>query len=204
MSLQLISLGQMLDSLGKERTIDILNTFKSIPDHQTGKVNDVEYFLHNKAIQFEKMTLSTTHLVFASYRDEMVLVGYFSLANKPLTMSKKNYNKLSNSQKKRLFKSGAVTDDGLYQVNSYLLGQLGKNYSEKALATKAIDGKQLLTMAYDTILRAKRLINARYVWLECKDDPRLIKFYEEFGFGSIRHYHSGNDLRVLIMKLEND
>lgn len=132
MSLQLISLGQMLDSVGKEKTIDILNTFKSIPDHQTGKVNDVEYFLHNKAIQFEKMTLSTTHLVFASYRDEMVLVGYFSLANKPLTMSKKNYNKLSNSQRKRLFKSGTVTDDGLYQVNSYLLGQLGKSYSDKS------------------------------------------------------------------------
>ncbi len=61
----------------------------------TGKVNDVEFFLHEKAISYESMTLSTTYLIFASAGDENVLVGYFSLANKPLVMNKKNYKGLA-------------------------------------------------------------------------------------------------------------
>ncbi len=90
MGIQIISLSDLLEvAPDLESVNNILKTFKSIPHPITGQVNDVEYFLHQKAIEFEKAALATTHLLFSSYKDKSMLVGYFSLANKSLIMSKK-------------------------------------------------------------------------------------------------------------------
>ena len=55
MSLKIIGLQSLLKALDEKTVKEILKKFKSIPDTVTGEVNDVEYFLHSKAIQFEKM-----------------------------------------------------------------------------------------------------------------------------------------------------
>ena len=202
MSLKIIGLQSLLKALDKETVQEILNKFESIPNTETGKVNDVEYFLHSKAIQFEKMAISTTHLIFSEYKGNDVLVGYFSVANKPLTMSKRNYSNLSSSQKRKLCQGGRKTESGGYVLNSYLIGQIGKNYSKEALQTKSITGKMMLSLAYDTLLQAKMIVNAKYVWLECTDTPKLLDFYKSFGFSEIKDYTSENNLKLLLMKLE--
>ena len=102
MSLKIIGLQSLLKALDKETVQEILNKFESIPNTETGKVNDVEYFLHSKAIQFEKMAISTTHLIFSEHKGNDVLVGYFSVANKPLTMSKRNYSNFIIFSKKKI------------------------------------------------------------------------------------------------------
>ena len=89
-----------------------------------------------------------------------------------------------------------------YIVNSYLLGQLGKNYSEEINENNQISGMQLLTLAYDTLMEAKKIINVRYVWLECEDIEKLLSFYKTFGFEEIENFTSVNNLKVLIMKLK--
>lgn len=203
MSLKIIGLQSLLKALDEKTVKEILKKFKSIPDTVTGEVNDVEYFLHSKAIQFEKMAISTTHLIFSEYKEEDVLVGYFSVANKPLTMSKRNYNNLSSSQKRKLYQGGRKTESGGYELNSYLIGQIGKNYSKEAQETKSITGKMILSLAYDTLLQAKMIVNAKYVWLECTDNPKLLNFYKSFGFTEINNYTSENKLKLLIMKLED-
>ena len=203
MSLKIIGLQSLLKALDEKTVKEILKKFKSIPDTVTGEVNDVEYFLHSKAIQFEKMAISTTHLIFSEYKEEDVLVGYFSVANKPLTMSKRNYNNLSSSQKRKLCQGGRKTESGGYELNSYLIGQIGKNYSKEALETKSITGKMILSLAYDTLLQAKMIVNATYVWLDCTDNPKLLNFYKSFGFTEINNYTSENKLKLLIMKLED-
>lgn len=202
MSLKIIGLQSLLKALDKETVQEILNKFESIPNTETGKVNDVEYFLHSKAIQFEKMAISTTHLIFSEYKGNDVLVGYFSVANKPLTMSKRNYSNLSSSQKRKLCQGGRKTESGGYVLNSYLIGQIGKNYSKEALQTRSITGNMILTLAYDTLLQAKMIVNAKYVWLECADTPKLLDFYKSFGFSEIKDYTSENNLKLLLMKLE--
>jgi len=202
MTLKIVGLQSLLKSLNEDDVQEILNEFKSIPNIITGEVNDVEYFLHSKAIQFEKMTISTTHLIFSEYKGKDVLVGYFSVANKPLTMSKRNYNNLSSTQKRKLCQGGRKTESGGYVLNSYLIGQIGKNYSEEALQTKSITGKKVLSLAYNTLLQAKTLINAKYVWLECVDNPKLLSFYTSFGFSEIKGYTSENNLKLLLMRLE--
>ena len=89
-----MSLDNLITALGEETLKEILIKFKgksSIP-------NDIESFLHDKAIQFEKSAIASTYLVFE--KETNILLGFFSLANKPLTMSKKNFENLSNNQKK--------------------------------------------------------------------------------------------------------
>ena len=78
-----------------------LNSFKSLTK------NDVEKFLHNKAIEIEKKSISTTHLLF----DDKKLVGYLSLSNKSLILPKERIEKLSNSKRKRLLQSGHLKMD---------------------------------------------------------------------------------------------
>ena len=194
-NVKIISLKDLLDELKDNKLVrdDILKNFKN-------KYNkDIEYFLHNKAIEFEKAGLSSTHLVF---NENFVLLGYFSLANKPLLVAKRNYESLSKSQRKKLCKNGKrLTTDG-YIVNSYLLGQIGKNNSEQLKTDERIDGMQLLTLAYDSLMEAKKIVNVRYVWLECEDNEKLLSFYKNFGFEEIKNFISENELKNLIMKLK--
>ena len=99
---------------------NILNTFSS------RKNNNVEDFLHNKAIFFEKSSISTTHLIF---NNNDTLLGYFSVANKSLILPNERFENLSNSKQKKLMQRGQKVGNAFYLVNSYLLGQLGKNFN---------------------------------------------------------------------------
>ena len=166
-----------------------LNNFKSLEN------NDIEKFLHNRAIEFEKKSVSTTHLVFNNKK----LVGYLSLSNKSLILSKERFEKLSNSRKKKLMQSGQILENGHIIVNSYLIGQLGKNYNLSS--KKQIRGKDLLTSAFNVVLEAKELINAKYVWLECRNSEKLVDFYKKFGFEKIDNFISKDGLVVMMMKL---
>ena len=67
---------------------------------------------------------------------------------------------------------------------------------------KQIRGKDLLTSAFNVVLEAKELINAKYVWLECKNSEKLIDFYKKFGFEKIDNFISKDRLAVMMMKLD--
>ena len=49
---------------------------------------DVQEFLRVKAFEFSKQGITQTHLVFASYQNNPVLVGYYALTNKVITVKK--------------------------------------------------------------------------------------------------------------------
>ena len=156
----------------------------------------MEKFLHNKAIEIEKKFISTTHLLF----DDKKLVGYLSLSNKSLILPKERIEKLSNSKRKRLLQSGQTLENGHLVVNSYLIGQLGKNYDlPKEIQVKGVD---LLTLAFNLLLEVKKIMTARYVWLECRNSEKLIDFYKKFGFEKIDNFISKDGLVVMMMKLD--
>ena len=96
--------------------------------------------------------------------------------------------------------SGQILENGHIIVNSYLIGQLGKNYNLSS--KKQIRGKDLLTSAFNVVLEAKELINAKYVWLECRNSEKLIDFYKKFGFEKIDNFISKDELVVMMMKLD--
>ena len=150
MKYQILTLRQLMEELSEHELTEIIYRFKSI-SQQDGKSNDVEYFLHNKAIHLEKVGASTTYLVF----DQTInLLGYFSLANKPLTMPKKYVEKLSKTQKKILRNHGYITSNGDLQIYSYLLGQIGRNFNDQ----HTIKGQDLLTLAYKKLQEACMIV----------------------------------------------
>lgn len=145
MNIKVVALQDLLNNYSEDFIQEILNKFKSIPNHESAVQNDVECFLHKKAIEFEKMSWATTHLVFVE-NDELILAGYFSLANRPLKISEKNFKKLSNTQRKKLLKYGSK-EEKFIEINSFLIGQLGKNYNVDDSIKNIVTGKYLLSIA---------------------------------------------------------
>ncbi len=186
-----VTISDLLEYISEDRINEnVISTFKSL------EKNDIENFLYNKATAFEKNSISTTHLIFT---DNDVLLGYFSLANKSLILSKERLEKLSNTKKKRLMQSGQILENGHLVVNSYLIGQLGKNYNLPQ--ERQIKGKDLLALSFELLLEIKKLITAKYVWLECQNTEKLINFYTSFGFEKIDDFISEDGLVIMIMKL---
>ena len=173
---------------------NVLNTFNG-----RGK-SEVSDFLHNKSIDYEQRSLSSTYLI---YNDRSQLVGYFTISNKGLIISKESYEKLLKKQQKKLSFNGRKLENGDYIVNSFLLGQLGKNFNKNILEEDKIKGVELLTIAYKLLIKIKNLINVKYLWIECEDNKKLLDFYSNFGFKLIENYVSNNGLKVMILKLEN-
>ena len=169
---KIVNLKLMVDAVGEDTAQAVLSTF-SCPLNE-----DVEKFLHVKAIDFAKQGFSQTHLVMTSYRDMPVLVGYFTLANKYITVSAK---KLSGTQRKRLAKF-SIYDNHLraYCLSAPLIAQLGTNYANGY--NKLITGDELLYLACRKVSTIQMDLGGKFAYLECEDKPRLIEFYSQNGF----------------------
>lgn len=147
---------------------------------------DVEYFLSKKALSFAKNGWAQTHLVFASYQGQWVLVGYFSLASKYIRISAKRLGKSSSSLRRRIAKF-ATFDTGLkaYILAAPLIAQLGKNYRNGY--NELITGAELLEEACSKIRKIQFDVGGKFAYLECEDKPKLIDFYSENGFCEFDH-----------------
>lgn len=191
-----------IESASEEDIKKILLTFISVRFNDSQEPHDVETFLHSKAISFENMDLARTYLVFSEYQKRNILVGYFSISNKPLVIAKRNFQKLPNNLKRKLMGIGHKTEMDNYEIKGYLLGQLGKNYSEEALKTKAIDGKDLLQLATDAMHVAYKASGGRIFYLECDDDEKLKSFYRDSGFRELEDFKSVNGYCIFVRKIE--
>ena len=77
----------------------------------------------------EKHDLSKTHLVFTSYKDEPVPIGYFTLSAKTIIIVK---NISSKSLQKRINKFTSYSPElRRYMISAPLIAQLGINYSNE-------------------------------------------------------------------------
>lgn len=172
---RVVNLKILIDELGEDTAKSILSNF-SCPMNR-----DVEYFLSKKAIDFAKQGWAQTHLVFASYKEEWVLVGYFALSNKYIRISSKWLGKASSSLRRRISKF-ATHDSALkaYILAAPLIAQLGKNYQNGY--NKLITGSELLSEACEKIRRLQFDVGGRFVYLECEDKENLIDFYTKNGF----------------------
>lgn len=138
---------------------------------------DVDRFLKEKALVFDKQGLSKTYLVYTSYKNRMVLVGYFTLANKSFVVRKND--KISKTLLKRISKFGQYDSElRQYMISAPLIAQLGKNDAHKDL----ISGDILLAYACDAVREAQSLLGGKIVYLECEDKSRLLEFYRNNGF----------------------
>ncbi|ADZ83602.1 hypothetical protein [Cellulosilyticum lentocellum] len=169
-----VSLKDMIQELGESKVKSILSNF-SCPLNE-----DVEYFLKYKAIEFAKQNIAPTHLVFASYKDKLELVGYFSLTIKTMSVA---INSLSSKYRSRIRKFGNINPDlKAYLIPAPLIAQLGKNYTNGL--NGLITGDELLKLACDKISIVQQDVGGKVVYLECEEKQKLIDFYSENGFVS--------------------
>ncbi len=174
MAYYVISLADMIDEnqgIGEDRTKEILSNF-SCPNR------DVEDYIKYKAIPMAPQQIAPTHLVFTVYKDEKVLVGYFAIATKTLSVKKSS---ISASIARRLKKFAEYNEDNRsYNLSAQLIAQLGKNFTNKY--NELITGDELLKLAFDKIQEAQKMVGGKVVYLECEDKPELVDFYKSNGF----------------------
>lgn len=167
-----VNLKWLIDETGESEAQKILSGF-SCP-----KNPDVESFLKEKAIIFSKQGISATHLVFTSYQQKPVLIGYYALANKTVTIKGRNLNSRWRHRLNRF--SSYDQDLSQYYIALPLIGQLGKNFLNGYNAL--ITGDELLKMACDKIRDFQLSMSGKMAYLECEDIPELTGFYERNGF----------------------
>lgn len=169
---RIVLLKDMLDELGEAEVKAILSEF-SCPLN-----NDIEYFLKSKAIEFARQQIAPTKLVFASYKDEPVLCGYYTIATKAFVISKNN---VSSNTFKRLKKFGTYDEiSKKCDIPAPLIAQLGKNFRNGY--NELISGAELLALACDDVRTVQKVIGGKVVYIECEDKDRLIDFYSRNGF----------------------
>lgn len=182
----LVNLKDVISELGENRAKEIISEF-SCPLNA-----DVEYFLKSKAIEFSKQGIAQTHLVFVSYKDEPVLVGYFTLSNKVIVVPKKNVQTAKWRKRINRFAYKAAPD-GNYIISAPLIGQLGKNFSSKR--NELITGDILLKLATDMVSSIQNNLGGKFVYLECEDKNQLVDFYGRNGFVEFGHRDLEKDER---------
>ena len=152
---------------GEEELKELLSEFSC------SKNSDVERFLKKQAIEFTKKNQSVTYLVFHS--QDASLVGYFTLAIKPICVSAE---KFSNTTKRKIARVSELDEEnGTYTLSAYLIAQLGKNFKDGA--NEKITGEQLLHAAVDTIKELQYMAGGMVIFLEAEDNDKLMHFYED-------------------------
>lgn len=169
----LVILKDLLETVGEDRVKSILS------DYVCPQNKDVEYFLSDRAIEFEKQGISTTYLIFASHKNEVRLFGYFAIVIKGISVPDKR--QMSGNLKKRLNKFAIRNNESKeYVVPAILIAQLGKNFKDDL--NKEISGEEMLEIACNKAKQIQRLSSGKVIYLECEDNIKLIEFYEKNGF----------------------
>ena len=65
-------------------------------------------------------------------------------------------------------------------INTHLIGQLSKNYTNGN--DKLISGDLLIELAFERIKEKNMLSPSPVIHIDCKDESKLKQFYEKMGF----------------------
>ena len=150
----------------------IISNFSSIDPY-------VEAFLKGNAKDFARQHKSVSYLVLSS--DMTELLGYFTLAAKPITLE---LGKMSKTMERAVKKTGKL-DVGLatYTTSAFLVAQLGKNFSPSL--KNSISGSDLLDGALYILKGIQRGIGGTIVFLETQNNGKLLSFYQGNGFKAL-------------------
>ena len=174
-------IGNENPELGEDELLQILSEF-SCPMNP-----DVERFLKHSSIEFTKKNQSVTYLVFSVADGK--LLGYFTLALKPLTVRGET---VSNTIKRKLLRVSELDKKSdTYTMSAYLIAQLGKNYSEND--GKMITGAELLELAWDKIKATQYMFGGMVTFLEAENEEKLLSFYRNNRFSQFDTRQSISD-----------
>ena len=160
--MQVISLSSLIESSSDESEV-----YEYLASFSCAKNPDVQEFLHSKAIENEKRSLSRTNLV-VDLDNNSEIVGYFTLAIKPFPIgqeaSKRARQKLTGNKDGNTF-------------NAILIAQLARADLYKG----KVSGSEILQLALHNCKLIHHLSALRMICVEYKDDEFLNSFYEKDG-----------------------
>lgn len=164
--IKLIKLNDLISQIGDTKTKSYLSGFFC------SKNLDVQYFIQNKAIAFEKTNKATTYLLF-SIEDSIPteILAYYTVAQQTF--------RFVNVSKTKIKKIVGHESCNRLEHPAILIGQIGRN--EKA--TYRIEGKEIFKSIFSTIERTITTIGGtKFIYLELIHDEKLISIYESYGF----------------------
>lgn len=139
-----LNLVEILGTYGEDKLVEILSRF------MCSQNMDVQNFIRTKAIEFSKQKIAMTYLFFSD-GEQPELVGYFTLANKFVSITG---NELSKTLQKRILKFSQYDRElDRFLVSMPLIAQLGRNFNP-SLST-SIPGTELLTLACRKVQEAQ-------------------------------------------------
>ena len=169
------------EEAGEPALVELLSGFSS------PKNKDLERFLKKSAIEFTKKNQSVTYLVVSA--EDVRLLGYFTLALKPLTVRGET---VSNTMKRKLLRISELDEKSdTYTMSAYLIAQLGKNFSESG--GTEITGAELLKLAWDKIKEIQYLGGGVVTFLEAENEEKLLSFYRDNRFSQFDTRQTASD-----------
>lgn len=193
-----IALSSLIKMTGEDNELleQILSSFSCELDE------DIENFLHNKAVEFEKLSKARTYLICDEDQvseenfclDQLKIYGYVAIALKILSVPEV----WSNRKRKELDGLNAkIHGKPIKDFSCYLIGQLSRN---SEVSHDSLSGKDLLQVAYDVIADAVDAVGGRYMMIECRNEEKLINFYLANGFEEIQKSSDGNHIMVQMIR----
>ncbi len=146
---------------------------------------DIESFLHNRAVEFEKLSKSRTYLICDEEQmeynsiDHVTIYGYVSVALKILTIPEDTSNRM---RKELDGFSAKLHGEPVHDIPCYLIGQLSRN---SHVPKAALSGADLIRFACDVIAMSVEAVGGRYIMIECRDREKLLQFYQQNSFKEI-------------------
>ncbi|MBQ4282920.1 MAG: GNAT family acetyltransferase [Lachnospira sp.] len=169
------------ECFGEDGYIDEESLKAVIAGYECNINPDVNRFLKNNAIEFTKKHQSVTYLIFHIGTGK--LVGYFTLAIKPITVTCEGFSRVL--QKKIARVSQVDEESGELYLSAYLIAQLGKNFAQDN--DFGITGEQLINIAMKQVEELQYMVGGTVVFLETEQNEKLLNYYEkENGFKPFR------------------
>ena len=191
-----LALKEIMNELGDDKPKNLLSSFSCSYDE------DIQNFLHNRAIEFERLSKSRTYLIVSEEQfenpeiafDEFTIYGYISLAVKVFTVPETT----SNRQRQQL--DGFSAKEHGKQISNfpcYLIGQLARNSN---VPKKSISGAELLNFAYDIIAISVDAVGGRNILVECHNNKKLVQFYLDNEFYKISQMPDENQTMIQMIR----
>ena len=175
---------------------NLLSSFSCLND------GDIQKFLTNRAMDFEKLSKSRTYLILDQKKfqkpgvkiNELTIYGYISLAIKNFTAPEG----MSNRQRQQL-DGFSAKEHGKIISNfpCYLIGQLARNSN---VPKDSLSGKELLAISYSLINEAIKLVGGRNILVECRNNKKLVAFYLDNDFSQVARIPDGNQDMVQLIR----
>lgn len=176
-SFSLFPLSEIIENSNSNRRVKrLLETFGCTRNM------DLQDFLHNKAITFEKNLKSRTYLYIDNTAQEVS--AYFTV-----TISTLHTDSISSEVIELL----DGYKDNVNSIPCFLIGQLGK--SDKFKLQKI--GEYILNDAIEIIDQSQKSLGGRFVLLDAINKEHVIKFYEANAFFPIENDSDSESIKMI-------